>query len=266
MSFPFSPYDFFGYLVAGFVVVCAAESATGSNWVLNQELKWPQAAFWVMVAYITGHVVANLSSYFIEHKFLRGVLDCPEVLLFQDEPAPPPGPAAWGERLTSWRWWLSWLNPAAWWRWLFPHGLKRGLFPIYYKPLPQQTRARVLEKAVKEGFAAPGRALFYHCLATVKKDKTTYERLTSFLNLYGLCRNVCMAALIAAPVLVWGAYRDVTWGGWRLWGELHTDRLLWALAALGCAAGMLYRYLKFFRHYTQEVFVSYSEAEGPGDN
>jgi hypothetical protein len=121
----------------------------------------------------------------------------------------------------------------------------------------------VLKKSAKEGFDKPGRALFYHCHAIVKRDKTTFDRVTSFLNMYGFCRNVCMAGLVAALILACGASRDLQLSGWLPQGQLHADCLWWAAAALAASAGMLYRYLKFFRHYTTEVFTSYAEMTEP---
>src|SRR5262245_42252606 len=112
------------------MVLCSAERATGNTWIIDQDLKITTAAFWLAAAYVAGHLVANLSSYFIEHKFLRGALESPEVLLFTDEPAPPRAPPRWPDRLRSWSWWGSLINPVAWWRWAFPHGWRRGLFPI----------------------------------------------------------------------------------------------------------------------------------------
>jgi hypothetical protein len=217
MNFPFSPYDFFAYLVAGFLVICSLERAVSVKWVFNQDLKITTAAFWLATAYIVGHIVANLSSYFIEHKLMRGIIGCPEDLLFIDEPALPARPAL-KARIKSRGWWVSWLTPAAWWQWAFPIGWRRGVFPIYCKPLPSETRARILERSVKEGFPKPGRALFYHCHAIVKRDKTTYDRMTSFLSLYGFCRNVCMGALMAVPILAWGACKQLRWVGWHLPG------------------------------------------------
>jgi len=97
----------------------------------------------------------------------------------------------------------------------------------------------------------------------VKKDKTAYDRMTSFLNLYGFCRNVCTGALIVIPILVCGAFRNVTLNGWQLVGAPHRDLLWWAVAAGVVAVGMFYRYLKFFRQYTIEVFVTYAEFTEP---
>ncbi len=262
MSIPFSPYDFFGFLVAGFLMILSIERAAGKHWLIDQELKVTTAAFWIGAAYIIGHIVANISSYFIEHKLVRGVLGSSEDVLFFDEPKAPARPPL-KERIKTIGWWVGWINPVAWWHWAFPVGWRHGMFPIYYKPLPAETRARVFEKSAKEGFDKPGRALFYHCHAIVKRDKTTFDRMTSFLNMYGFCRNVCMAGLIAAAILVCGACRDLHFVGWPPEGTVDTGCLWWAAAALAVSAGMLYRYLKFFRHYTSEVFVTYAETTEP---
>ncbi len=262
MTIPFSPYDFFGYLMAGFLLICSTEYAVGADWVLNRDLKVSQAAFWLGLAYILGHIVANFSSYLIEHRFVRGFLRSPEVFLFEDAPVAPQKPP-WRVRLTSAHWWLRFFSPVAWWRWLFPVGWRRRVFPIFHQPFPPETRERVLKKAAEEGFDKPGRALFFHCHATVKGDNATSERLNSFLSLYGFCRNVCMGALIAAPILLYGACRDLEVSDWEIKGTFHSDRFYWALAAFGVAAGMLFRYLKFFKHYTMEVFQTYAEKDKP---
>ena len=60
-----------------------------------------------------------------------------------------------------------------------------------------------------------------------------------------------MAAILAFIVLladmVFGTVRDNEW--------------VWLLAAMIAAVGMFYRYLKFFKHYTMEVLVSYPEID-----
>jgi hypothetical protein len=65
-----------------------------------------------------------------------------------------------------------------------------------------------------------------------------------------------MACVLAARILLAGAF-----GEWRAFSEVSPARLWWAAAAAGCAVGMFYRYLKFFRLYTHEVFVNYAELE-----
>uniref|UniRef100_UPI003075D60F hypothetical protein n=1 Tax=Vibrio cholerae TaxID=666 RepID=UPI003075D60F len=70
------------------------------------------------------------------------------------------------------------------------------------------------------------------------------------------CRNVCMASLIAAAMLALAAIRQVKW---KTGTGLDSDKLIWAGVAVLVAIGLFYRYLKFFKHYTEEVFRDYSE-------
>jgi hypothetical protein len=227
MNIPFSPYDFFGYLANGFLIICAFEYAFFGTALAERDWKVGPAVFFAVLAYIIGHIVANLSSYFLEHKLVRGTLKSPEETLFTKAKQK-------GERRT----------------------LAERLFPIFCQPFPPETQKRVLALAEKNGFDKPGRGLFLHAHSVVKQDKVTLERLTTFLNQYGFCRNVSMGLIIAAIILIAGALKD-----WGQWSEIDTHRLWWAGAALLGAVGMFYRYLKFFRHYTMEVFNSYAELK-----
>jgi hypothetical protein len=171
MKIPFSVYDFFGYLGCGFMVLCAVDYGFNGGWLLRND-SWPvYVAFWTVLAYITGHVIANISSFLLEQKFLRQVLISPEETLFDEQ-----------KRKGFW--------PA--------------LFPIFYKPFPKETRDRVLAKAKKAGIENPGRGLFFHCHALVIGQKHTSERLSTFLNLYGFSRNISMSGLLASSILALG--------------------------------------------------------------
>jgi hypothetical protein len=227
MNIPFSAYDFFGYLANGLVVICAFEYAFFGTSLTERDWKIGPTVFYIVIAYIVGHIVANVSSYFLEHKVVREWLKSPEEILF-NEPKKP------GEKKT--------------WR--------EFCFPIFHRPFPAETQKRVLEMARKNGFEKPSRGLFLHAHAVVKQDKVTLEPLTSFLNLYGFCRNVSTGLIISAIILLIGALMDV-----RHWSEIDNYKLAWMGAALVGAVGMFYRYLKFFKHYSTEVFVSYAELK-----
>jgi len=215
---PFSIYDFFGYLVSGFVVMAAVDYGFRDGHSLTQTTTVSLGVFWIVVAYIAGHVVANVSGFLYERNLVGRLLGTPEENLFDDRPR------------TRWR----------------------RVFPGYFDPLPEETRQRVLEKARAKGVTGPGRALFIHCHATVKKIPVVKERLDTFLNLYGFCRNTSLACLIGAALLLLG-------DAWN--GAASAGKLWWSLAAIGGATVLLYRYLKFYRHYGWEVFVSYAEDE-----
>jgi hypothetical protein len=128
------------------------------------------------------------------------------------------------------------------------------LFPGNFKPLPEAIQVRIRARAEEYGAPISERALFLHCHAVVKNQPTTLDRLNTFLVQYGFCRNISMAFAWAALVLVLG----------RLWCPSTPVPLFpWLPLALVLSVGMFYRYLKFFRHYTIEVFTSYAEAPPP---
>lgn len=220
---PFSVYDFFGYLASGFLVLVGAEFAFNGQWLLRKDLNIPCGIFWVVAAYIAGHIIANISGFLLEGQMVRKVLRSPEESLFQDE------------KRKFWCW----------------------IFPGFYCALPKETRDRILHKSeAKAGIKSCGRGLFFHCHPIVKRDVNTLARLNTFLNLYGFCRNVSMASIITVVILVIGVIAD-----WRAGLQVQSTKIWWAGAAAFSAFGMFYRYLKFFRQYTLEVFITYAETD-----
>ena len=214
MKIPFSVYDFFGYLSAGFIVLYAADFTFGFGFIATKELGVQTSALLAILSYTVGHLVANISSFILEHTIARRLLGAPETIL---------------------------LSPVQ-------KTFLRLIFPIYYKPFPGHFIEVVLNKAKSEGFTEVGRSLFFHCHSIAKKDNATNERLSTFLNLYGFSRNMCMACIICAVLMGIGASLN----------PAYSDKfLLLGLVALFLAIGLFYRYLKFYKHYTEEVFRTY---------
>jgi hypothetical protein len=217
---PFSIYDFFGCFVPGFLLLVAGDYAFGSGDLLQADLGITKGLFIATVAYISGHLLANLSGFLLERLVVRGFLKSPEELLFQ------PRQAIVGALL----------------------------FPGYYDPLPSDMQKRVLAKASQQwNIAEAGRALFFLCYAAVKGDQATRDRLNTFLYLYGFCRNLSIACLVSAAALFLAA-------GLGPYLGLHPpiNAWWWGAAGVFAAIGLFYRYLKFFRDFTVEVFRSYA--------
>lgn len=217
---PFSIYDFFGYLASGFVLMASLAAAFTNSDAWQQSPGVIVGTLFVVVAYSAGHIIANIAGYLLESKLVGSILGAPSTVLFGDGP-------------TS--------------RWL-------RVFPGYYRPLPATQSKLVLERARARGCVGPGQGLFYHCFSVAKADDPTMLRLSTFLNLYGFARNMTVALVLSAAALVVGS----------LLGTASTGSLVppgwWAAAAGLGAIGLVYRYLKFFRHYAVEVFVFYAEA------
>ncbi|MEE8375026.1 MAG: hypothetical protein V3S26_01725 [Acidimicrobiia bacterium] len=128
----------------------------------------------------------------------------------------------------------------------------RRVFGQYHKPLPEKTAERVLSKAKKAAsIESPGEALFFHCFGVVRQDEYPRQRLATFLNLYGFARNVAMAALIGAVMI----------GVSVFFNDRVDQALLWAgsLLTLLVSVAMYFRYLKFYRQYSVELYVTYAE-------
>ena len=125
------------------------------------------------------------------------------------------------------------------------------VFPGYHAPLPPALIAKIRDKAGAPGATLEGEALFLHAFAKVTQDAQQRDRLDSFRNLYGFARNMCVACAVAAALLWWGVGPSANIPDWL------------PSAALVAAVVMLYRYLKFFRLYTHQLLVVYSEWSQP---
>ncbi len=133
------------------------------------------------------------------------------------------------------------------WAWV------RALLPAYFNPLPADTRKAALKKGAADNVKGSGEALFWAAYAHARTTPLVMARLDNFLNLYGFCRNTAFVALVGSALL-YGSYR---------WGKGPAVNLYWSWIALAAALGMALRYLKFFSHFSVEVFTAYAYKEGP---
>lgn len=131
------------------------------------------------------------------------------------------------------------------WSWV------RALMPGYFAGLPDQTKQAAIEKGKAAGISNPGEGLFWLAFANARATPAVMARLDNFLNLYGFCRNTALVALVDAALLYW-SYQ---------WGGGPAEHLYWSWAAIAVGVGMTFRYIKFFRHYSVEVFTSYAHSK-----
>jgi hypothetical protein len=122
------------------------------------------------------------------------------------------------------------------------------LFPNYYRPFRADTQKRIAHQAATHGCQAQGETLFEHAYPLVTAVERYQTRLDAFRNQYGFARNTSFALLLSAFAICCAHFVGTP--------DLS---LRWAaLAALG-GITMLYRYLKFFRQYSYELFLRYSQ-------
>ncbi len=222
---PFSVYDFFGYLAPGFLLLAAIDFLWLEGVLLHSDPGVILGLFLVTVAYIVGHILAGPSAWLLERIIVGKMLAMPNIHLFND------GSEASDESEAS-------DASKAWWSKLFSH---------YFTPLPKVTQAKIKKKAKVEGITDTGEALFLHAFAKVKADAETMARLNIFLYLYGFSRNISFTLLLVSLLIAVGSLMSGTW-----------DMIPWASGALVGSVAMFYRYLKFFREYSHEVFITYA--------
>jgi hypothetical protein len=217
---PFSVYDFFGYLASGFVLLVAIAVAFVGYEPLTAQPPLLIGLLLIVAAYVTGHVIANLSGDLLERRLVRKRLNMPTAILM-------------GADVPKWARWL---------------------FPGYASALPAAVQARIAARAKRAGVEDRGEGLFFHCHAVLKHDSVVQARLNTFLNLYGFCRNMALALLLAAVVLSAGLIRGTADTG------PDVAPGVWLVAALVAALALFYRYLKFLRQFGVELLTSYAEV------
>lgn len=170
---PFSVYDFFGYLAAGVLACVGVDFALDQHWIPDDKLPLQYIVFWVVVAYIAGHINANLSSFFLERLVALRVLGRPTKIL---------------------------MGATSWLRWIFPG---------YFTPLPRSVQERIRTRAREAGESFDSEALFHHVRTIAKRDGVTWGQMQVFLQQYGFCRNVSFVLLVMAPLLYWSDHSEL---------------------------------------------------------
>jgi hypothetical protein len=230
--FRFSDYEIFAYVASGVGAMLISDVALGTHWILGAQWSVSEGLAILLAAYVAGHILAWAAAWSLERHFVRRSLGAPYRVLFFDEPS---GPLA---------------------------KLKQRMFPDYLAPLDQGIRERLNAKARDEGHSTDSdESLFWIAFARVKRDPLTYAGLEAFLKLYGFCRNIAFVGFAGAVLIIGQAIWSMCYGPSAV---DVLDRLSWALGALVVGVAMTYRYLKFQRLYSVEIFVSYLELSNQG--
>lgn len=171
---PFTSYDFWAYLSAGFLLLFAIDQAASTKLLMRDSWTVVQGVIAISVAYIVGQLVASVSSFLFEKLLVGKLLGYPRDVLFGQSRARP---------------WV------------------RTLMRTYFSPLPITTQNVALEKGRKVGVHESGEALFGLAHTHGRATPAVAARMDTFLNLYGFCRNTALVALIDATILYW-SYRQ----------------------------------------------------------
>lgn len=221
---PFDPYDFFGYLASGLVVLVGMDLTFGFPNILGQELGAVESFILLLTVYVTGQIVATPAKGLFEDLVVGLLLKRPSINLFR--PIPPK--------------------------------ILRWIFPRYFAPLPELTRTRILSRASAGGVPETGEGLFLHVRynPAIRGDEKLMKRLDSFRDKYGFNRNLSFSSLSVGIALTIEA---------RLDSVTDSSPEKYGLAALAVGIFLFYRYLKFFRQYSYELFNAYGRLTQTAD-
>ena len=217
---PFYPYDFFGYITSGLLIVIGMDLTLGFPHVLGQDLKVVESVLLIIAVYVTGQIIATPAKALLEDILVGKILGRPSENLFREK--------------------------------------KRCLgaicFPGYYQPLPDKKFKSILEKAEAEGMKEKGEDLFLHVRYSpvVLQDQKLMEKLNSFLNKYGFNRNLSFSSFVVGISLLIKM---------QFFTGYDTELMKYSVTALVASILLLYRYLKFFRQYSYEMFNVYGGAK-----
>lgn len=218
---PFTTFDFWAYLSAGFLLLFVVDYVVGTA-LLSRE-SWPivQAVVALSVAYVVGQLVASISAMFFERLIVGKVLGYPRDVLF-------------GKAKAS--------------------RLIQATMPDYFRPLPETVQSAALRRASELGVEDPGETLFLAAYSNARDIPVVMAKVDTFLTQYNFCRNIALVALADSAILFWSHFS----------GTAAQENLYYAWFALIVGVGMSFRYLKYFRLFSVEIYASYVHGKLPG--
>jgi hypothetical protein len=167
-AFPLTDFDFWAFLTSGAVMLAAADRVFGLGWMARENWTFVQVGLAAALAYVVGHVVAEIASRLLEGWLVQRVLGTPSKLLLATD-AP---------------------RPRGYW-----------LYSSYFNPVSPDLRARIDRRAARSDPPLEANALYTTAYILARRDTLAAGRLSTFQNQYSMCRNVCLASFLAAPAL-----------------------------------------------------------------
>jgi hypothetical protein len=232
----FWPYDIFGYLLPGFIVMIPLiEFHTGVRGLFIErfsERSILDALTLIGVAYTLGHIDAALSSLILERFVLKRSHGYPGNQVFLLDP----------KASSRWKSFLLWLLPGKCHR--YPPQFVRRYLALYNRVFHQSVVSTTESRVADD--------LFWNCSLYASVHHPTGFRIAQhFVELYGFARNTCMALLtiMLYPMIP----------GWSL-NFTRSTRLpnwAWSIGAFLAAYFMYSNYTKLLRRQNDHIFRSF---------
>jgi len=211
---PFTLYDILAYLSSGSIILVVIDYLFNAHYIFSNDLNLQEGIAFLFLSYITGHIVAFFASLILEDIVANRWIGSPSSILMNK----------------------------------IKHPKLQKIFPGYLRPLPIETKERIISNAKSRLFFGEGEALFLHAFSIVTASENFQKRLDDFRNQYGFARNISFSLLIASCLMLFSNS-----------STQEKNMIPIIIACLFICIGMFLRYLKFYRQYTFQLFVTYSE-------
>lgn len=221
---PFNPYDFFGYLSSGLLLIVGMELTLGFPKVLWKNLAIVDGGILLLGIYVGGQIAGMCAKALMEDIVVGRILKPPSVNLLREK--------------------IPFIGSI--------------LFPTFYKPFPDSIQKKICLRAKNQNIERAGEKLFLHVRYSpeILKNDRLMNRLEVFLNAYGFARNLSLASLAVGVGLII-----------RGWVEQGFDLRGYGTCAIIAGVLLFYRYLKFYRQYSFELFnVFANESQNGSQN
>lgn len=219
--FRFSDYDIWAYLSTGMLAIAAWDLTNYSSFVLRSEWTIADGVVTIFASYIVGQILSSPASWLLEKVFVHRLLGSPTKNLFMETQS--------GLRAI----------------------LKATLLPGFYQPLDPDIRGKIEDRLLKS--TSTGESRFWTAYAIARRDPFASARMQSFLNLYGFCRNITFVGLLSTILIAIEIYFGEDTGRSVLVIE---EMWVWFYVSLVSSLLMFHRFLKFYRLYAVEIFIS----------
>jgi hypothetical protein len=212
---PFDPYDFFGYIASGLLIIVGMEMVFGFPQIMNRDLTAIQIAVLILAVYVAGQAVATPAKFILEDFVVGKILKKPSTNLLRSKP------------------------PL----------IGRLIFPGFFHPLPTSVQEVLLTSVTSDKKQPSGEDLFIFVRydSKILNNENLMKKLDAFRDKYGFNRNLAFAAFIIGLSLFIKS---------QMLGDFVA--LKYGIASIIIAVLLFYRYLKFFRQYSFEMFNTYA--------
>jgi hypothetical protein len=262
-SLSFAVYDFFGYLLPGFFLICILlfeyDFGKAITYYLHNNLSFNKIYIhessyklpylmkflsWehiptdfklvpfillIIFCYLIGHILAALSSTILEKFILSQLIGYPSNNLFE----------------------INRKDTSIWYRKFF-----RWLTKRYCQPFDTAFKSKVKETVnARFGYEVNEHDYYWLCFTDiVRKMPSYYQRVQHFVSLYGFTRNTCAAFLLYVPLRLLFKIIYICLG---IPFSIHPTNALILLLYLLIGTFLYTAYLKHYRRQTVEMFFAF---------